>query len=118
MTATIKNIEEAFEDIKDEESGLSMQERFDILGQEIITHSYYLMDRQMKNGTRISKEEKELQHDTVEQFNIIEKIFTKLKKAGRLSNVGPNEHFDEQLLKRIQSKKSTIGDIVREIPKA
>ena len=116
MTVTVKNIDEAFEGIIDEDSDLSIQERFDLLGQEIIAHSYYIMERQRKTHERMTVEEKLEQQDSVEQFNIIEKIFTKLKKAGRLSNVSPNGHFDEQLIKKIQAKKSTIGDIVRKIP--
>jgi ribosome-binding ATPase YchF (GTP1/OBG family) len=116
MTATVKNLNEAFDGIVDEDSGLSIQDRFDLLGQEIIAHSYFIMERQRKTHERMTAEEKLEQQDSVEQFNIIEKIFTKLKKAGRLSNVSANDHFDEQLLKRIQSKKSTIGEIVRELP--
>lgn len=116
MTAAVKRLEEAFENIGSEESTLSMQARFDILGQEIIAQSFYLMERQRINGTRISEEEKQLQQDSVEQFNIVEKVFSKFKKAGRLGEVKPNEKFDEQLLEKIKKKKSTISEIVQMIP--
>lgn len=116
MTAAVKRLDEAFDNIENDESNLSIQERFDILGQEIIAQAFYFMERQRKNGTRISDEEKELQQETLEQFGIIEKVFMKFKKAGRLGDVKPNEKFGEQLLNRIQNKKSTIGEIVRTIP--
>lgn len=117
MSLSVAGVDKAFRSVE-EDTTSSIQERFDILGQEIISNSYFIMERQRKTGQRISDEERDLQEDMVEQFNIIEKIFIKLKKAGRLGDVKPNDKFDEQLLSRIKSKKSTIGDIVQTLPTA
>lgn len=110
-----KPVTKAFEEIESEESDLSMEERFDNLLQEIIAQAFLIIDRQRKTKQRITEDEKNLQDDSMYQLRMIEKAYALAKKNGRISPKA-NIQFDEQLLGKIKLMKSSIGEIVREVP--
>lgn len=96
------------------EAGDTLAEKFDSLGQEIISDGYDILMRCKKRGFRLSEDEEYEQMMKVKQFNMISTVFTKLKKQGRISD-HINEDFDRQLLQKIKEKRSTVGNIVRNI---
>lgn len=105
----------AFDEIENEDSPLSMEERFDNLLQEIIAQAFFIIDRQRRTKQRMTDDEKNLQDDMMYQLRMIEKAFAIAKKQGRIASK-PNERFDEQLVGKIKHMKSTIGDIVTTVP--
>lgn len=113
------SVTEALSHIEGNDSGKSMDQMFDDLGQEIIAHSYNIIKRKKEHNVGMTKEEKEWMEEAQYQFGIIEKVFAKLKKNGRIS-AGSNQKFDEQLASKIKKEvaktKSSIGQIVQMIP--
>lgn len=110
-----KEIAAEVDDLELDESGSTLEQRFDNLAQYIIMSAWETIKRVRKKGTKIDQEEEYRQGETLKQFKIISGIYEKLKKNGRIAGK-PNEHFDEQLLQKIKDKKGSIGDIVRDIP--
>lgn len=111
-----KNLQSSLDAIEDENSQLTMEERFDGLMQQMIAFGFYIIDRHKQRGERIYEHEREWQKDTIDQLKMIERIFVMAKKNGRIFPK-PNEHFDEQLIDAIKKTKSTVGEIVRKLPK-
>jgi hypothetical protein len=92
----------------------SLASKFDSLGQEIIADSYDILMRAKKRGYRLSEDEDYMQTTKVKQFNIINSIFTKLKRQNRILD-HPNENFDKELLQKIKEKRTTVPSIVRDL---
>lgn len=110
-----KPVTQAFDDIENEDSDVSMEERFDNLLQEIIAQAFFIIDRQRKTKIRMTDDEKNLQDDMMYQLRMVEKVFSIAKKQGRIAPKA-NEDFDNQLLRKIKNFKSTMGEIVRDVP--
>lgn len=107
----VKKVNQALDEISNEESEMTVEKNFDNLCQEILSQSYQICIKAKKKGTKIEEDEDYRQIQMVKQVRIISSIYAMLKRNGRISTK-PNEHFDEQLLAKIKEQKSTIGDIV------
>lgn len=114
VNRAISNIEDDIE-TGEPEPDETLAEKFDTLGQEIISDAYDIILRCKKSSSyRITADDEYQQATKVKQFNIISTVFTKLKKQGRITD-HINEDFDRQLLQKIKEKRSTVGNIVRNI---
>ena len=109
-------VQEALNNVT-ENSEMTIEERFDDLGQVIIANAYAILSRIRETGVKIDPDEEYRQEETVRQFKVIASTMKILRSNGRITNK-VNEHFDEQLLKKIKDKKGTIGNIVVDIPKS
>ena len=111
-------VNEAIDDVMNEDSDLSIEQRFDQIGQEIISNAYVIIKRMKKGGPSMTSEEKTLQDEMMYQLNIVEKVFSKLKKAGRIAPPA-NKDFDTELMGKmkddLEKSKSSVGQIVRMI---
>lgn len=92
------------------EGGLSVEEMFDAMGQEIIANGLYLSEK-VKSGKKVTKQEENEQQERIKRFKEIEMVLTKLKKNNRIS-AGDNSKFTKDLLDKIKAKKSSVGAIV------
>jgi hypothetical protein len=103
-----------------EEMGeLSIEEKIDRLGQEIMANAFYVMDRIGMEGKKSSKLEIELQEEAVRQFNYIKKTYDALMKMNRIStNPKNNTDFEKGLMEKMRETKSTLGSIVTAVPKS
>lgn len=115
MTAVLKNLDESMSEIVNEMSPMSLQDRFDSLMQEFIAFAFYLIDRQKKTGKRMEDHERLWQEDSMKQLRMIERIFYMALKNGRIVSK-PNADFDSQVIDKIRSMQSTVGDIVQKLP--
>jgi hypothetical protein len=104
-------IDQALEEIGNEESEMTVEQNFDNLCQTILAQSYEICMRAKKKGVKIDEDDDYRQIQMVKQVRIISGIYAMLKRNGRIATK-PNEHFDEQLLAKIKAQKGTIGDIV------
>lgn len=115
------SINAAFENIEQNDGSKSADEMFDELGQEVIATSYAIIRRKKDGGPGMTSEEKQFLDEAQYQLQIIEKVFYKLKKNGRIA-VKPNEKFDQQLHEKIKQEisrpkpTSSVGNIVQMIP--
>jgi len=102
-----------------EEMGeLSVEEKIDRLGQEIMANAFFIMDRIGREGKKATKLEIELQEESVRQFNYIKKTYDALMKMNRISsNPKNNADFEKGLVEKMREVKSTLGNIVTTVPK-
>lgn len=96
-----------------EEDIASLGEQIDQLGQEILATAFAYTDR-LRKGGRISADEEYKQKQMQVQFNYIEKAYNKLIRTGRVTGV-PGSISDANFIDAIKKKKSTMGDIVRDM---
>lgn len=106
-----QKVNDALEEIANEESEMTVEQNFDNLCQTILAQSYEICMSAKRKGQKIDDDDIYRQEQMVKQVKIISGIYIMLKRNGRISTK-PNEHFDEQLLEKIKAQKSTIGDIV------
>lgn len=97
---------------------LTLEQKIDRLGQEIMANAFALMERIGREGKKASKVEIELQEELVRHFNVIKSTYNSLIKMGRITpNNKNNGEFDKGLLDRVKEAKSTVGNIVTNVPK-
>lgn len=109
-------LSQAFDAITDDDSDVSMEQRFLNLLHQFTANAFFIMDRQKRTGNRITDAEKEFQQDCMNQMNFIDKYFRMAKKNGFIADTKPRDTFDRDLLAEIRKQKSTIGEIVRTLP--
>lgn len=109
-------VEDAFQELFSMDSEWSMEERFDRLIEAMTASAFYLMDRQRRTGKKISDAERSFQEEGMAQLNMISKCWTIARKHGRVPKETTFSDFDDKLLARVIKMKSTVGDIVRDIP--
>lgn len=112
----LDTIKEALKSVVDENLNMSMEERFDDLGQTIIANSYTILMSIRLKGTKIDPDVEYRQIESVKQFKIIASTIQTLKRTGRITSV-PNANFDAQLMKKIKSQPSSMGEIVVAVPR-
>lgn len=112
----IPQVEEAFEDIFRMDSEWSLEERFDRLLEAMTASAFYLMDRQRRTGKKPSDAERAFQEEGMAQLNMISKCWGIARKHGRVPKESMVPSFETGLLARVVRMKSTVGDIVRDIP--
>lgn len=112
---TGKNLQNALDDIENEMSSMTVEQRFDSLCQQMIAFAFYIIDRHRRLGEPIHEHEQQWQKAAMEELKMIERVFAMAKKNNRIYPK-PNEQFDEQLIAKIKEMKSTVGDIVRKLP--
>jgi len=115
LSVAHKNLEQAIDAIEDEQSPLSMEERFDNLMQAGIAFALFLSKKARVTGKKVSKEDDIKQTVMMRQLHIVDKIFSIAKKHKRIANA-PNFNFDRQLSQQIKEMNSSIGDIVSRLP--
>lgn len=93
-----------------EESELTLEERIDKLGQDIIANAFFLITKNSK-GLKTTDGENDEQAEMIKRFKEITGIYSTLKKANRI-NGSVNASFDKELLKKIKERKGSIGNIV------
>lgn len=93
-----------------DEQGFSIEQEFDLLGQEIMANALVLMYKARSNEP-ISKEENDKQKEMIKRFEEIDKVLKKLKNQNRLSSGGGTK-FDKDTLNLIKAKRSVISSIV------
>lgn len=111
-----EGVEAALDELSNEKSIVPMMERFDELLHQVIAQAAYLMKRQRKTGQRKTEQESQWQEDAMEELKFIDKAFTLAKKYNRLPMDSPNPKFDDDLLKEIRQRESTVGAIVQNLP--
>lgn len=120
ITELNEQIDRSFEGLMSEsaDNNMTMEQRFDSLAQQLISLSFMIMDRQRIHKTRMTEDEKAFLDDGIYQLNLIEKVFGKLRKQGRLpqSALVPNQDFDKQLIQQIAERKSSMSNIVQQLP--
>lgn len=115
------SVNAALENIESGDGSKSAQEMFDELSQEVIATSYAIIKRKKGGGHGMTDDEKEFLHEAQYQLQIIEKVFSKLKKSGRIAP-SANEKFDDELREKIKEEisrpkpTSSVGQIVQMIP--
>lgn len=112
----IPMVDEAFEEIFKMDSAWSLEERFDRLIEAMTASAFYLMDRQKRTGKKINDAERSFQEEGMAQLNMISKCWGIARKHGRVPKETSFNDFDNNLLAKIVKMKSTVGDIVRDIP--
>lgn len=96
---------------------MTIEERIDKLGQEIMANSFIFIDRAKKSGKRATAKEIRMQEELQRQFKYIVSVYQTLKKTNRISNnPGNNTAFEKDLLSRIKEKSGSIGSIVQKLP--
>lgn len=105
-------IKEALDEVENEESEMSLEQKFDDLGQTIIANSYNILKSIRDKGVRIDPDVEYRQIESVKQFKIIASTIMTLKRTGRIVST-PNSQFDAQLMRKIKEQPSTVGNIVR-----
>lgn len=116
IAACENEIKDALDVIADETINMSMEQRFDDLGQTIIAQSYDILMSIREKGKRTDPDVEYRQIESVKQFKIIASTIQTLKRTGRITSV-PNADFDAQLMKKIKDKKSSMGEIVVSVPR-
>lgn len=114
LSVASKGVYHAMEAITDENSPLSIEERFDNLSQEMLKNAWILM-RKLSKGQKVTPEEKAFQEEGMKLLHMADKIFSMLRKHKRIDNK-PNVNFDKQLVQKIKQMQSTIGEIVQKLP--
>lgn len=112
-----EGIEQAMMEFEDDNSDVSLEERFDKLMEAMMAFAFVMIDRHRRTGLRIGEHEKQWQEDSMEQLRAMEKVMAMAKKYNRISSNKPNNNFTSQTVSQIQSMKSTVGEIIRKVPK-
>lgn len=94
----------------------SLEEQIDAIGQEIMATSMVIIAK-LKNREKIEPALIERQEDMQKQFKVIQSVYRELLKMNRVKQGAPNEQFNAQFLAAIKKTESTVGAIVKEIPK-
>lgn len=108
-------LEQAFESMFECDENATMEQRFDALLQVAWANSFYLLDRQRIYGKKPSDAEIDFQEQCDIQLKRMEKYFSMARKHGRIGN-NPNDNFGTELVVRIQKRRGSLGDIVRDVP--
>lgn len=108
-------VESAMNGLIDEDSDLSIEERFASLANEIMANAYTIMRRQARYGKPKTDSERKWQEDAMEELKYMEKVLNMAKKHG-IYNPKPVEKVEEDLMARIRKKGSVMGEIVANIP--
>lgn len=95
----------------------SVSKRIDQLGQMILAVALTNMAKIEKGGV-VSAEEQLRQQALVDQFKIVEAIYNKLVKMKRIPSgeKEPAGDFEKGFIEKMKEYKSTMGDIVQQIP--
>lgn len=109
-------IKEALQEVQNEDSDMTLEEKFDDLGQIIIANSYQILSSIRDKGVRIDPDVEYRQVESVRQFKIIASTIMTLKRTGRIVST-PNAQFDQQLMKKIKEQPSSLGSIVTLVPR-
>lgn len=117
VNLAIDNIEDSISGDGEFQDHSTLAEKFDRLGQEIISDGYDILMRLKTKGQRLDEDTEYLQSMKIRQFNVIASVFMRLKKQGRISDDKPNEKFDQELIEMIKKKRSSVGEIVRDTTK-
>jgi hypothetical protein len=112
---TFTDIDRLLAEIEDDASGLSLEERFDKLLQQLLAVQFVIIERQRKTGKPVEEHEQIWINDSMKFMKNIEKLFSMAKKYNRISTK-PNANFEQQTISTIKELKSSLGDIVRKIP--
>lgn len=106
-------IEEINKDL-DEENTDGWAERFDSLGQDLISDNWDILTNLKKKGERVSEERDYELKTKMSCFRNISSVISVLKRQNRIIDK-PNENFDKQLLQKIKDKKGSMPSIVRDM---
>lgn len=109
-------LQKALDVICDENSELTMYQRFDNLIHLALSHGFFLINRQRKTGYRPLQAEYDFQDELKRQITFIENILKVAKRNGRIPQEKANPNFDGELLENIKEMESSMGNIVATIP--
>lgn len=112
-------LDAAISDFEDETLDLSLGERISNLREAITWAAFHRLKLLHKYGKK-SKEAEDLEYKQVETwkaFKVIETLYYSQIKQNKMLGKSQDDGMDKDFLKRIKEQKSTIGAIVREIPK-
>lgn len=113
----IPQVDEAFEELFSMDSSWSIEERFSKLLSAVTASAFYLMDRQRRTGRKVSDADRDFQQEAMAQLKLIEKCLVTAKKFGYLDGRKIEEAgFDDDVHSKVIKMKSSISDIVANVP--
>lgn len=109
-------LDKAIAAYEDENSELTVSERFSMLRWGFVDNAYSTIKYIKKHGIKnpISENKKYIQEEAIKQFSIMEKMYNSELKAAEKSGKKQVD-VDMEWLKKIKEGESTMGNVVRDM---